>query len=136
MTGLQSEAGAASSPAYDRVVRVDFEVAPGEDARMSALKGLGEASRQLVSDLRQEGLEISTRDFEIFYATMSGELCSVEEARGGIAYLRVRTRCQTTRSCGALPGPDVSSGHPVEPAALLAAFSASFQPEIPRPPWA
>jgi nicotinamide mononucleotide (NMN) deamidase PncC len=101
-------------------VRVQFEVAPGQDARMAALRQLGQVSRELAGQVREEGLELFSQDFEISYVGQAGKPSSVEEARGGTVCLKARTSHQAIRRSGVVLSPDPYARNLLELAAALA----------------
>ncbi|MFI9553747.1 hypothetical protein [Nonomuraea endophytica] len=109
-------------------MHVDFVVAVGEDARMAALRQLGQVSRKLADQVRGEGFELFTQDFEISYVGRSGKASSVEEARGGTVCLKARTKRQAIRHVGVVLGPDPYARNLLELAASLAdaAFGDSW----------
>ncbi|MFD9950239.1 hypothetical protein ACFWYW_56025 [Nonomuraea sp. NPDC059023] len=102
-------------------MRVKFSVAAGRDARMVALERLGQVSRQLADHIRADGLELCDQDFEIAYVGPSGKPTSREEACGGTAWLKSRTRRQRVKRSGVVPAPV-----PSDPGGLLEELAAAL----------
>ncbi|MFI6295947.1 hypothetical protein ACIBEJ_30420 [Nonomuraea sp. NPDC050790] len=92
---------------YDHIVRVKFSVAPGQDARMTAMERLGQVSRQLAGQVAEDGLALCDPDFEIAYVDLVGTASSRELARGGTAWLKARTRRQAVECSDVLPAQDL-----------------------------